>query len=352
MTPRGAFWAVLGAAGLGLGSFALGLLSVLLSADTTLAGLKLTACGRLLGRILGLDAPPDWRLSAFTIVGAAMLAAAVASCFRTVLATRRALVRLVSQPAAPAGTLETLTEELNLQQRITLVCSQRLFCFTYGLIRPRVCLSTGLVASLGEAELRAVLRHEEYHVRERDPLKGAIASALAAALFPVPVVRWLRSAYLTARELAADRAAMADSGRRPLAQALHTLLAHPDSLLAGFELAPMASRATLDHRLRQLATGSGFPLRPAAGSLLLSLVAPLALWGLVTHRPAPDPASALRPVGAGGGFETRPYEPVMLSWHGQEGADNWANCCIQPMAGVDVRLPRCPLQPKRADGLK
>ena len=50
-----------------------------------------------------------------------------------------------------------------------------------GSLIPRICLSTGLMALMSEAELEAVLLHERYHLRSRDPLNEAEQHQTAAA---------------------------------------------------------------------------------------------------------------------------------------------------------------------------
>lgn len=61
-----------------------------------------------------------------------------------------------------------------------------LFALTYGVLRPRVLASTGLAATLSDAELAAVLAHEREHLRGRDPLKKVLARAIPARHFYLP----------------------------------------------------------------------------------------------------------------------------------------------------------------------
>jgi beta-lactamase regulating signal transducer with metallopeptidase domain len=136
---------------------------------------------------------------------------------------------------------------------------------------PRVVVSRGLVERATDAELRAVLEHEQYHVHNIDPLKSAIVRVLSEALFFLPALDSLRARYVASRELAADRRAVATCGRRSLAGALLKAVQGPDwSEQAG--AAAISSLDLLDVRLRQLETGS--EPKPAAldtGSVVLSL---------------------------------------------------------------------------------
>lgn len=112
--------------------------------------------------------------------------------------------------------------------RIDVVEAARPFAFTYGWIRPRVCVSTGLVRSLDARELEAVLHHEGWHVARRDPLRLLLAQMAGAAFAIVPEVRRLVHAYTLAVEVAADRhvvTAMGDA--RWLAGALIKTMPRP-----------------------------------------------------------------------------------------------------------------------------
>jgi Zn-dependent protease with chaperone function len=92
--------------------------------------------------------------------------------------------------------------------------------FCAGLLRPRVFVTSGMVATLAAEELEAVLVHEAEHARRRDPLRRLAARAAADVLFWLPLVGWWSRRRLEDAELAADRAAIGRVGRTPLARAL------------------------------------------------------------------------------------------------------------------------------------
>ena len=140
--------------------------------------------------------------------------------------TRRLAGAVVgSRTERPPRTLRRLLKRLGLDGRADVVVSPEPFAFCYGLLRPRVCASLGLVEHLGTPEVEAVLRHERYHLVQRDPLKLAVGRALAGALFFLPLVAELLRRYELARELAADRRVVAEMGEsRALAGALYRLL--------------------------------------------------------------------------------------------------------------------------------
>jgi len=154
----------------------------------------------------------EWPL----VAASALLALAVllrgAAALRRDLRARRAIA-----PALAAARAERLA---GFQVRI--VGDDRPLAFCAGLLRPRVHLSSGLVAALGAAELRALLEHEAAHARRRDPLRRLTRELLAASLFFLPVLRQLAARRAALAELRADAAAVAACGgdAAPLARAL------------------------------------------------------------------------------------------------------------------------------------
>jgi beta-lactamase regulating signal transducer with metallopeptidase domain len=187
----------------------------------------------------------------------ALVGASPALGGRAVLRHRAANARLVRQVersvVAPSDELRELGRAAGLEGRIVLVERTEIFSFTYGLLVPRVALSTGMVERLSPEELRAALEHERYHVRNLDPLRELIARVLAESLFFLPLAASLHRRYAAARELAADRRATAVCGRRPLAGALLAVLESPHPEPRGG--VALGGSALLASRLAQLETG-------------------------------------------------------------------------------------------------
>jgi hypothetical protein len=97
---------------------------------------------------------------------------------------------------------------------IVPVAPPRAFCS--GLLRPRVYVSEGALATLSAPELAAVVAHEGHHADRRDPLRLLIARAIGDAYS----LRALPRREQALAELAADAAAVRRSGTAPLASAL------------------------------------------------------------------------------------------------------------------------------------
>ena len=106
-----------------------------------------------------------------------------------------------------------------------------------------------LLDRISGRELRAVLEHERYHVCNLDPLKIVLVRALSAAFFFLPALDALCARYVAARELAADRRAVALCGRRPLVGALLEVVRGP-------------AWSELDVAARSALRAAGRPSRP------------------------------------------------------------------------------------------
>jgi beta-lactamase regulating signal transducer with metallopeptidase domain len=136
--------------------------------------------------------------------------------------TRCFLRERLSRPRQPlpAGAWQ-IVAGLGLTKRIDLVAHASPDIFCYGLLRPRIYLTTGLIDLLAMDELRAVLIHERHHLRRRDPLRALLWTMLDHACW------WVEQGSSTARlrrELAADRAVIQAGERLALSRALVKLL--------------------------------------------------------------------------------------------------------------------------------
>jgi Zn-dependent protease with chaperone function len=141
--------------------------------------------------------------------------------------TSRALQHLRTLPRGivPAP-VEAVARGLQLLNRLDVVDSAEATAFCYGLLRPRILVTTGLISKLTLSEVKAVLRHERHHLQRRDPLRAVLWTILDHMCW------WMEQGSehaQLARELAADRAVIAAGGRQPLASALLKLLTHTRS---------------------------------------------------------------------------------------------------------------------------
>lgn len=79
--------------------------------------------------------------------------------------------------------------------------------FTMGFFFPKIYLSRNLLDTLNRQELLALLYHECFHYRQRDPLRQVMVESLTKWLFFFPLASYLRNLFFIAIEKAADDAA-------------------------------------------------------------------------------------------------------------------------------------------------
>ncbi|CAH0119531.1 MULTISPECIES: M56 family metallopeptidase [unclassified Paenibacillus] len=109
------------------------------------------------------------------------------------------------------------TSRLNAEFRewkteIIVVKDAGFVALSIGMLRPRIVISTGLLAMFTEEEVRAILLHERYHCQRRDPLQAFMTALTKDSMGYIPLVRTLAHHYATWQELLADRYAMKQMG--------------------------------------------------------------------------------------------------------------------------------------------
>lgn len=210
------------------------------------------------------------------------IALGLGSLFRQLLTTMALIRSLVSRRVTTPRRVRALARALGLADRIDVVADHRPFSFCFWFRRPRICVSTALVRRLSTEELRAVLIHERYHLRHRDPLRLVVARYFAAGLYVVPVVDELASFYALQKEIAADDDAVRHLGVAPLARALYKLL--PDAPARDFGLLmPVTGLSVTEARIERLVMGVDLPLclTPASVALSIGALAGAAVLAMV-----------------------------------------------------------------------
>ncbi|HZP95013.1 MAG TPA: M56 family metallopeptidase [Candidatus Limnocylindria bacterium] len=211
------------------------------------------------------------------------IALGLGSLFRQLLLTMSLIRSLVARRVLTPRRVEAVARGLGLVGRIDVVADPRPFSFCYWFRSPRVCISSALVRRLSDDELRAVLVHERYHLRHRDPLRLVIARYFAAGLYVVPVVEELAAFYAMQKEIAADDDVVDTVGVAPLARALYKLLPDaPDGELG--LLMPVTGLSVTEARIDRLAAGRDAPLRLSPVSIALSFGALVGATVLATVR--------------------------------------------------------------------
>ena len=103
------------------------------------------------------------------------------------------------------GTLRTLANEVTPDQWSRIPGAMPL-AFTGGLLRPHIYVSEGMVDAVSEGELQLLLRHEQSHMRHRDPLRRFILN-WSTRLWP----RHLRQRFLADHALLCEQRADYDA---------------------------------------------------------------------------------------------------------------------------------------------
>lgn len=87
---------------------------------------------------------------------------------------------------------------------VVIVKDPSKIAFTFGLLRPRIYLSTGLIDGLDRKEARAVFLHELCHKRGFDPLKLFLLSVLRDSFSYIPLIKGFVGHAIAMKEHEAD----------------------------------------------------------------------------------------------------------------------------------------------------
>jgi Zn-dependent protease with chaperone function len=221
--------------------------------------------------------------------GAALAVAAIASglvvggvvLVEQLRTTRHLVRRVLARASRPPARLTRLAGQLGIEERLTYVLDPAVYAFCYGFLSPRICISSGMAGGLSLVELRAVLLHEAYHLRQRDPLKVLMGRTVAGAFYLLPLATELRDRYLVEKELSADAHVVERLSPEALAAALLKIYrGSTGQPVADFAAAAVGPFNLFGERIRQLtrAEQPKPPLRRArvaatVGVVLLILLA-------------------------------------------------------------------------------
>ncbi|MCL4417111.1 MAG: M56 family metallopeptidase [Patescibacteria group bacterium] len=101
--------------------------------------------------------------------------------------------------------LAKVLDKLGLTNKVILVNDNNLFSFCCGIFSPHIVVTTGLVQSLTDKELEAVLLHEQSHLLSRDPVKVLIGKTFSSMFFFLPIFADLHKNIEAVNELLADQ---------------------------------------------------------------------------------------------------------------------------------------------------
>ena len=156
-------------------------------------------------------------LSSIFIIGLSVL---IVQIVKTRLFIGAILKRYVLLPKK----LISIAQDLGLQNKIDVIEDRNHFSFCYGLLSTRICLSTSFIKHLDNEELKAVLLHESYHLKNHDPLRIILGKTASLTFFFIPIFKDIQAHYAISCEIAADEVVIKDGNRKSLISALTKLL--------------------------------------------------------------------------------------------------------------------------------
>jgi Zn-dependent protease with chaperone function len=151
------------------------------------------------------------------IVPISFLSAAALHSTRQLNRQRTATQRLLASlgpTVPPPAAVAALASQLEIDDLLTVRAGSVPTIFCHGLMRPRICVTTGLLELLDEDELQAALRHERHHALRHDPARLVVARTLLAAISFLPGAKTMLDRFLFFSEMAADCAAGAETEQR------------------------------------------------------------------------------------------------------------------------------------------
>lgn len=153
---------------------------------------------------------------------------------------------------SPHGELQRITQELTIAAQVRMIKTSQPLAICFGIFRPKIYISSGLLKIVNTNELRAILTHEKYHLDHRDNLVMLMASVVQNLLPFFPIIKDFIKHYRIQRELEADAVAITDhNGNIHLVSALEKLIQHePQYALVG--ASGLGVFDTLETRIRYL----------------------------------------------------------------------------------------------------
>ena len=164
-----------------------------------------------------------------------------------------------------------------------------------GIIRPVLLLPTGIEGCLTTAQLQAVLKHEQCHLRRQDNLTASIHMLVEALFWFHPLVWWIGARLIEERERACDEAVVR-SGNDPnvyaegILKVCRSYVASDLACVSGVSGADLKTRLEGIMKTNDLTELNGIK-RFALGVLAICAVAAPVFIGLASTAQAETPAA-------------------------------------------------------------
>lgn len=224
-----------------------------------------------------------WQLVVLIIISVVVIRGGQ-SIGHQVRSTRRFAHLFLPLRETPPARVQSLLATHNLSvENIVYLNLTATHAFCLGFWRPRIWLTAGIVDLLTDEELTAVLVHEDYHCRRRDPLRLLISRALKSTFFFLPLVRDLANFVELQQEIAADQSVIEYLGDDlPLLCSLQKLLTQgiQETRLAGATLTPFNITEARLRRLVYPSQSTPFSWRNTIANGLINIGVAVFLYGV------------------------------------------------------------------------
>ena len=178
-----------------------------------------------------------------------------------------------------SSVLSKLARKINLKDDILVVKNSQPIALCYGLFRPKIYISTGLLNTMSSNELEAILKHEKHHLEHKDN-RSILFSHIVQNTFPfIPILSDLVNNFRIEREIAADAYAAAGGKHQLVASALKKLLKGRQPVFAYFP--SFGAEDTIRARINSLFFKKKYSSHYSTKNSVLSFLSTLILLGLV-----------------------------------------------------------------------
>lgn len=257
----------------------LAITTLLYKASPLFTSKTLFLCQKFISNIM-IEIPRSLPGTLILVVGL-VLGIGLLSFLVQLLKTRIFLRKLLIKRINMSSDLEKTLRALNLVEKVILVKDKNLFSFCCGIFSPSIVVSTGLVKSLTDKELEAVLLHEQSHLISRDPIKVLLGKTFSSMFFFLPIFKELNKNIEAVNELLADQWTISHQENPAfLRGALKKILAAPQLNLA--TVSSVSGPDYFEIRIHRLINpGTKHKFRLSLVSLLTTFLFVLVSWFLL-----------------------------------------------------------------------
>lgn len=167
--------------------------------------------------------------------------------------------------------------------RVVVLKDDRPVAYTYGLSRPKICLSSRMIDLLDDNELEAVILHEAAHVYKRDNIWVLLITFIKDSLTFIPLSKLIYRLFRREKEYEADDfAVMRNADSLGLASAIIKISKFTNNTRVPYGALAFSENKLIEDRVKRLLSGSHRPSiypKKLALSLVLSLTVLFSLVG-------------------------------------------------------------------------